>query len=143
MSRVRLPATVFLVLSACACHERSPGAAAESAAIAALRDRAAVLATFHRLCGGYPADLTVLHSRNQGSCPTTELPRQLAPPPQEYALVYRPVSVKADGTCAHYELRATWIGDGPGRRNFWVSDAGIIRAADDGQEAGPGDRELR
>jgi hypothetical protein len=72
-----------------------------------------------------------------------ELPRPLRPPPQEYALVYRPVDVKPDGMCAHYELRATSIGDAAGRRNFWVSDAGVIRAAEGVHEAGPQDPEVR
>ena len=142
-----LPAAALLSMSACASHERNPGAAAESAALAALRDQVAVLATFHRSCGGYPADLTVLVSSAPGGCATTgasiQPPRALRPPPPEYALVYRPVDAKPDGMCAHYELRATWIGDGAGRRNFWVSDAGIIRAAEGGKEAGPTDPELR
>jgi hypothetical protein len=142
----------LLFSSNCVWHESNAGAAAESKAIATLRDTVGVLAAFHHACDGYPRDLTVLlpdsssapcaRARIASGAPPVRLPALPRPDPGGYAFIYRPVDLLPDGRCVHYELLAVWTGDEATRRSFWASDAGTIHAATTHQ-AGPADPEVR
>lgn len=154
--RCRLALLSLLVIalfsSNCAWHESNPGASAESTAIETLRDTVGALAAFRHACDGYPRDLTALLSdspsadcapaRAASGAPPVRIPALPKPEPGGYAFIYRPVDALPDGRCVHYKLRAVWTGDEATRRNFWVSDAGTIHAANTHQ-AGPADPEVR